>query len=181
MSSTERRQGVSQLDVQVLLVATSTGACASVLSGALILQSFALVVMASIIALLMFATFVLVMIRARKQLFPGADEDPGERLQRRIEAVDTAFAEAASLMDDLRRDLEAQHAARDALLEQADEQQQLIELNREQAEKIRKILVGETKATIRAERRREWLFFLLGFLASAAASVPIGIWVNHIS
>ncbi|WP_239117363.1 hypothetical protein [Planotetraspora phitsanulokensis] len=32
-----------------------------------------------------------------------------------------------------------------------------------------------TKATIRAERRREWMFFFLGFVTSAAASVPIGI------
>ncbi|GAA3518703.1 hypothetical protein GCM10023075_81030 [Streptosporangium album] len=84
-------------------------------------------------------------------------------------------------MDELRRDLEAQQAARETLLVEAEQQQRLLEINTEEAEKIRQILVGETKATIRAERRREWMFFLFGFLASAAASVPIGLWVNHIS
>jgi hypothetical protein len=110
-----------------------------------------------------------------------ADEDPGERLRQRIHKVNQAFGDAAALMDELRRDLEAQQAARESLLEDAERQQQLLNLNREEAEDIRRILVGETKATILAERRREWMFFGLGFIASAAASIPIGIWVNHIS
>ncbi|MFI6509658.1 hypothetical protein ACIBCT_18790 [Streptosporangium sp. NPDC050855] len=110
-----------------------------------------------------------------------AEEDPGQRLQHRIQSVNSAFAEATTLMDELRRDLEAQQAARATLLAEAEQQQRLLEINTEEAEKIREILVGETKATIRAERRREWMFFLLGFLASATASVPIGLWVNHIS
>ncbi|MBB4941233.1 uncharacterized membrane-anchored protein YhcB (DUF1043 family) [Streptosporangium album] len=110
-----------------------------------------------------------------------AEEDPGQRLRHRIQSVNSAFAEATTLMDELRRDLEAQQAARETLLVEAEQQQRLLEINTEEAEKIRQILVGETKATIRAERRREWMFFLFGFLASAAASVPIGLWVNHIS
>ncbi|TLP66534.1 hypothetical protein [Microbispora triticiradicis] len=111
----------------------------------------------------------------------AAKEDPVERLRRRISRVNDAFAKATTLMDELRRDLEAQQATREALLAEAERQQQLLAINEEEAEKIRQILTNETKETIRAERRREWLFFLLGFAASAAASVPIGIWVNHIS
>ncbi|MBF8192086.1 hypothetical protein ITP53_41690 [Nonomuraea sp. K274] len=77
-------------------------------------------------------------------------------------------------MDDLRRDLEAQQVAREALITQAEEQQRLLEANEEQAERIRQILVGKTKATIRAERRQQWMFFALGM----AMSIPIGVVIN---
>ncbi|WP_433355567.1 hypothetical protein ACQP25_17085 [Microtetraspora malaysiensis] len=101
-------------------------------------------------------------------------EDPGQNLSRRVERVNTAFAEATSLMDDLRRDLEVQKAARQALLAEAEDQQRLLEVNEEQAEKIRQILIGETKKTIRAERRQQWLFFALGVLVS----IPVGVAIN---
>lgn len=98
---------------------------------------------------------------SRKQQQEAA-EDPGERLQRRVEAVNTAFDEALSLMGELRRDLKAQQAARKKLIDDAKTQQRLLSVNKDQAENIRQILVGETKATIRAARRREWMFFALG-------------------
>jgi hypothetical protein len=101
-------------------------------------------------------------------------EEPGERLKRRIRAVNTAFTDAAVLMDELQRDLDAQQAAREQLLAQADEQQRLLAVDQEQAEKIRQILVGETKATIRAERRQQWLFFAL----VVTVSIPIGVLIN---
>ena len=103
-----------------------------------------------------------------------AAEDPGERLQRRADAVNASFKEAISLMDDLRRDLNAQRAARKRIISEATEQQRLLSVNSEQAENIRQILVGETKATIRAERRTQWMFFALG----AAVSIPIGVAIN---
>ncbi|WP_182882554.1 hypothetical protein [Microbispora sp. H10949] len=111
----------------------------------------------------------------------AVEEDPSERLRYRISRVNDAFAEAATLMDELRCDLESQQAAREALLAEAERQRQLLTVSKEEAEKIRQILTSETKETIRAERRQQWIFFLLSFAASAAASVPIGIWVNHIS
>ncbi|WP_189243163.1 hypothetical protein [Planobispora rosea] len=111
--------------------------------------------------------------RRERERMNRAEEDPGEALRRRINAVNTAFAEAAKLMDDLRRDLDAQQVAREELLAQAEEQQRLLEVNQEQAEKIRQILVGETKATIRAESRKQWLFFALGALTSIPISVAV--------
>ncbi|GAA5046440.1 hypothetical protein HNP84_009722 [Thermocatellispora tengchongensis] len=110
-----------------------------------------------------------------------AEEDPVEVLRRRIRRVNRAFDEAATLMQELQRDFAAQEAARDALIAQAEEQRQVLSVSKEDAEKIRKILTGETKETIRAELRREWGFFLAGVLVSAALSIPIGIWVNSIS
>ncbi|MEV4016365.1 hypothetical protein AB0J35_38290 [Nonomuraea angiospora] len=101
-------------------------------------------------------------------------EDPKKVLRDRVTRVNAAFAEATALMDELRRDLDAQQAARDALLAQAEEQQRLLEIDKEQAEKIRQILIGETKTTIRAERRQQWMFFALG----VAASIPIGVAIN---
>lgn len=103
-----------------------------------------------------------------------AAEDPGERLQRRADAVNASFKEAISLMADLRRDLDAQQAARKKILNEAKAQQRLLSVNAEQAENIREILVGETKATISAERRTQWLFFALG----AVVSIPIGVAIN---
>ncbi|MFJ2034323.1 hypothetical protein [Streptosporangium sp. NPDC087985] len=112
--------------------------------------------------------------RARLQ---QAAEDPHERLYRRIQAVNKAFTEAAGLMDELRRDLEAQQATREALLVEAERQQRLLEINKDEAEKIRQILIGETKATIRAERRRQWMYIGIG----ALLSIPVGVFVNWIS
>ncbi len=63
------------------------------------------------------------------------------------------------------------------LVAQAGEQQQLLKLNQDQAEKIRQILVSETTSTIRTERRRDLSFLLMGL----AASIPIGILMNFIS
>ncbi|MGV9309688.1 hypothetical protein [Nonomuraea sp. NPDC003727] len=103
-----------------------------------------------------------------------AAEDPGERLRRRIEAVNSAFAEAAALMEDLQRDLDVQQAIRDTLLADAEHQRKLLELNKEEAEKIRHILVGETEATIRAERRQQWIYIGIG----ALVSIPIGVAIN---
>ncbi|MEU8198327.1 hypothetical protein AB0C10_31560 [Microbispora amethystogenes] len=114
--------------------------------------------------------------RNRERLDAAADA-PGKRLNDRIRAVNDAFTEAATLMNELQRDLKAQQIAREALLTEAERQQKLLEVDKEQAEKIREILIGETKATIRAERRQQLLFFALGL----AASVPIGVFVNWIS
>ncbi|MER6171335.1 hypothetical protein [Streptosporangium sp. NPDC001681] len=119
--------------------------------------------------------------RVADQRVKEAAEDPIELLRRRIQRVNSAFTEAAALMDELRRSLEAQETAREALVAEAERQQQLLAIDQEQAEKIRQILVSETKETIRAERRQQWMFFALGFAASALASIPIGIWVNSIS
>ncbi|MEV4581887.1 hypothetical protein AB0K16_52510 [Nonomuraea jabiensis] len=117
----------------------------------------------------------------RRDRVEEAAEDPSERLQRRIDRVNVAFAEAASLMDELQRDLEAQQLTRAALLEEAQRQQELLALNEEQAEKIRGILVHETRSTIRAERRQQMIYFIAGVVVSALLSIPIGIWVNSIS
>ncbi|WP_431928586.1 hypothetical protein [Nonomuraea jabiensis] len=122
---------------------------------------------------LLVASLGLIWTHTRRRIAAAA-EDPGQTLRRRIAEVNRAFAETASLMDDLGRDLEAQQVARDALVLQADEQQRLLEINQEQAEKIRHILVGETKSTIRAERRQQWMFFALGILVS----IPIGVAIN---
>ncbi|MBB6557272.1 hypothetical protein [Nonomuraea rubra] len=117
----------------------------------------------------------------RRRRIREAEEDPGKRLQRRIELVNAAFSEAGMLLQELQKDLEAQQATRTALIEEAKRQQELLAVNEEQAEKIRSILTHETKATIRAERRQQLAYFLAGVLVSAILSIPIGIWVNSIS
>ncbi|WP_344935440.1 hypothetical protein [Sphaerisporangium flaviroseum] len=83
-------------------------------------------------------------------------------------------SQAAALLDDLRHDLEAQEAARDTLLAQAGEQQQLLAIDHVQAEKIRQVLLSETRATTQAQNRQQWMFFALGVLTS----IPIGVAIN---
>ncbi|WP_424533663.1 hypothetical protein ACOZ38_25340 [Sphaerisporangium viridialbum] len=115
--------------------------------------------------------------RRGQRAIRAAKEDPATTLKRRIERVTLAFVEAAELMDELQRDLEAQQAVRQALIAKAEEQQQLLAVNEEQAEKIRQILVSETKSNLRAEQRREWMFAALGLVMS----IPIGILINLIT
>ncbi|MEU6778577.1 hypothetical protein ABZ912_05190 [Nonomuraea angiospora] len=125
-------------------------------------------------AILAFFSLALMVRAEGNQRIAQAAEDPRERLRQRAQVVTEAVSEAAKLMDELRRDLEAQQAAREALVAQAEEQQRLLEINQEQAEKIRHILIGETKATIRAEQRQQWMFFALGVVVS----IPIGVMIN---
>ncbi len=136
-----------------------------------------LVVIPLVFAVPMTVIAILMERHSTNQRLTHAEEDPGEGLRLRVERVNKAFAEAATLMADLQRDLTAQQAAREELIAQAEEQQRLLAVDQEQAENIRQILVGETKATIRAERRREMLFLGAGLLMS----VPIGVLVNYIS
>ncbi|MER5645777.1 hypothetical protein [Streptosporangium sp. NPDC002524] len=79
-------------------------------------------------------------------------------------------------MDELRRDLSAQQAAREKLIAEAEHQQQLLEVNEEEAEKIRQIIVGETQRSVRNQRLREWGFFLAGL----ALSVPLNILADRL-
>ncbi|GAA3710623.1 hypothetical protein GCM10022224_090110 [Nonomuraea antimicrobica] len=109
--------------------------------------------------------------KAREQ---AALVDPQKRLGARIEAVDKAFAEAATLMEELRRDLAAQEAARRRLVTEAQHQQQLIGMDREEAEAVRQLILGETRADIARQRRAQWVFFVLG----AVVSIPIGVAIN---
>ncbi|MBN6052370.1 hypothetical protein JYK22_10550 [Nonomuraea sp. RK-328] len=100
--------------------------------------------------------------------------DPSEHLRTRIEAVNKAFAEAATLMEELQRDLAAQEAARRQVVAEAEHQQHLISMNREEAEAVRRLILGETRADISRQRRDQWVFFMLG----AVVSIPIGVAIN---
>ncbi|MFG2076950.1 hypothetical protein [Nonomuraea maritima] len=97
--------------------------------------------------------------------------DQPARLRHQISRVNSAMTEAAELMDNLQRDLAAQQAARETLIAEAEHQQRLLEVNKVEAEKIRLIIVGETKRSLRTQRFREWGFFLAGL----ALAVPINI------
>ncbi|GAA4573739.1 hypothetical protein GCM10023193_68220 [Planotetraspora kaengkrachanensis] len=162
-------------------VLAGSGAFALTIVGALSADNLTVVAATAAGSVLLITTQFLWASRRRRKALEQAGEDPGERLRRRVESVSAAFTEAVTLMDDLRRDVEAQQATRQALITEAERQQQLLAVNRGEAERIREILIGETKETLRAERRREWMFFVLGFAASAVVSVPIGILVNRIS
>ncbi|GAA3843771.1 hypothetical protein GCM10022226_78450 [Sphaerisporangium flaviroseum] len=96
-----------------------------------------------------------------------AETDPRERLLKRVDAINNAFADAANLMDELQR-------ARDDLLEEAEEHRELLATNPEHAESVMRLLARNEKAAIRVNRRDQWLFFALG----VGASIPIGVLIN---
>ncbi|MGV9383354.1 hypothetical protein ACWDRB_46595 [Nonomuraea sp. NPDC003707] len=95
-------------------------------------------------------------------------------LKPRVEAVTAAFAEASQLMAELQHDLELQQAAHQILAEAVDEHQNFLDVNHEQAQKIREIVLSDIHANRRGDRRQQWLFFILG----VAVSIPIGVVIN---
>jgi hypothetical protein len=128
------------------------------------------------VVLLLGAGVVLYVDRAR----PGAAADGADlsaRLRERVEAVNAAFGEAAALMEDLRRDLAAQQAARQALVAETEQQRRLLAVDREQAERVRELLIEANLLERRRNRREQLLFFILGVIVS----IPAGILVNLIS
>ncbi len=115
--------------------------------------------------------------RRAQRILREAAEDPAVRLQRRIEAVNQAFAEAEPLLKELQVDLQRQEAVRRHLAAQVEQQQRVIAMDRGQADAVRAYLLEEAKAALRGERRQQWMFFAVGVLVS----IPIGILVNIIS
>ncbi|MEU1880862.1 hypothetical protein ABZ470_26445 [Streptosporangium sp. NPDC020072] len=114
---------------------------------------------------------------------PTAPVDPGERLRHRIKAVNNAFeqantifAEAGALTEELRRELIAQQAAHQQLVEEAERQRVLINMDREEAEAVQSLIFGNTQADKKRQRIREWAFFLSGLVLA----VPINIVSNLI-
>ncbi|WP_113699172.1 hypothetical protein [Nonomuraea lactucae] len=100
--------------------------------------------------------------------------DPRERVRMRAEKVRAAFDQAGHLMEELQRDIDAQQAVRDALLAQSEEQERLLEINAQHAEKIRQILLGATEKDASRAKRRDLILFGLG----VAVSIPIGVLIN---
>ncbi|MEU4407294.1 hypothetical protein AB0F88_22455 [Streptosporangium sp. NPDC023963] len=175
MNSQIPGSGFERIAAKVLLLATATVGVTAVVHFALFAEvlSWALPTVGVLSAgvVLMLAVDVA---RGRRQRLAQAEEDPGEALRRRVERVNEAFVEAAALMADLQRDLAAQQAAREELIAQAEEQQQLLTVDQEQAKNIRLLLIEGAKEANRAERGQQWMFFLLGTLVS----VPIGVAIN---
>ncbi|MBB5081348.1 hypothetical protein [Nonomuraea endophytica] len=114
---------------------------------------------------------------------PKIEVDPSERLQQRINAVNdafsqanTAFAEAGVLADELRQEIATQQAAHQKLTEEAERQRTLINMDREEAEAVQALILGDTKSDRKRQRLREWAFFLVGLLLA----IPLNIASNLI-
>lgn len=140
------------------------------------------------------ATLFVIERRARRRDQLAAD-DPVTEITRRAEKFQKAYDEFADYLDKVQQAIneqkavretliaqaqqaiDEQKAARDALIAQAREHQQLLELSRDEAEKIREILTSEVPGETRTERLRNVLFLITGGLAS----VPVGILVNYLA
>ncbi|NRQ34490.1 hypothetical protein HII36_21945 [Nonomuraea sp. NN258] len=112
--------------------------------------------------------------RDSKKRLAQAAEDAGQALEDRIKRASESLIETTKLMTDLQQEFATQQAALKQIKEEAEEQKLLRDIDPETAERMRRISVGETKATIRSERRTQWLFLGLGILMS----IPIGVAIN---
>lgn len=59
---------------------------------------------------------------------------------------------------------------------EAEENQRLAELNKEQAEAVRRVIASTNEAAAKPNRRQQWLFFLAGLFFS----IPLGVGVNFL-
>lgn len=112
--------------------------------------------------------------KRRRTAVEQAERSPAERLRELNAQVAASMQNTASLLERLSRELEDQKAAAEATIAEGEERARWLEINREEAEKVRQLIVGETKETLRAQRRRDWM--LLG--AGALLSIPIGVLIN---
>ncbi|WP_143022287.1 hypothetical protein [Nonomuraea maritima] len=112
--------------------------------------------------------------RPRRAAVEQAERSPSERLRELNTMVESSMAVTAQFMDRLVRELESQKAAAEATIAEGEERARWLDINKGEAEKMRQLLVGETKATISAQRRRDWMLVGIG----ALISIPIGAMIN---
>ncbi|GAA1628265.1 hypothetical protein GCM10009733_026260 [Nonomuraea maheshkhaliensis] len=129
---------------------------------------------AGIISLPLSVIFLVQALRMSRQRLEESQEDPSEALEDRIRRATESFAETGRLLAELQNTFSVQQAALKKVTEEAEEQALLRDMDPETAEKMRRIIVGETKATLRAERRTQRLYFAGGVLLS----IPIGALIN---
>ncbi|MFI6485185.1 hypothetical protein ACIBH1_45255 [Nonomuraea sp. NPDC050663] len=103
---------------------------------------------------------------------------PGVRLRDLSSKITTSLQQTAELMDELTRELHAQQVANEELARRSAEQQRMLEVNQEQAEKIQALMAGAAQtvidANVAAGKRQQWTFFAFGVLVS----IPIGVAIN---
>ncbi|MGI5290894.1 hypothetical protein ACQEVF_47330 [Nonomuraea polychroma] len=116
--------------------------------------------------------------RVREDTAPTDPLDRGELLKIRVQRVsdafdhaNNAFAEATTLMEELRQELATQESAHRQLVAEAEHQRTLINMDRAEAEAVQAIILSHTKTDARRQRVREWSFFGAGLLLA----VPINI------
>ncbi|MDP4505084.1 hypothetical protein [Nonomuraea turcica] len=117
-------------------------------------------------------------VRVREHRAPTSAPDQGELLQLRVQRVsdafdhaNNAFADATTLMEELRQELATQEAAHRQLVAEAEHQRTLINMDRAEAEAVQAIILSHTQTDARRQRVREWSFFGAGLLLA----VPINI------
>ncbi|NUT39871.1 MAG: hypothetical protein HOV86_07740 [Thermoactinospora sp.] len=127
---------------------------------------------AGVMALVVIARILRWKRKARRLL--GAQEDLQWAMRERMNEVRKAIDRSSEVLHDLRLYMDEQQHAADVLLKRAERQRRLLEVDEDQAQAIRQILIEESVQNVRSGRRREWMFFVLGM----AASIPIGVMIN---
>jgi hypothetical protein len=96
--------------------------------------------------------------------------DPITRLRSRALAVEHALGEAERVMAELGKEMAAQRKAFERSVSEAEAQQKLLEVNREQAELIRTLLFEDGRRTARQAFYQNFGFFFLGLILGPLAS-----------
>ncbi|MER7861687.1 hypothetical protein ABTX61_21450 [Amycolatopsis japonica] len=93
-----------------------------------------------------------------------------------IETLQENLTRSARLMKKVQSEVDLQVAALAKVKAEAEENQRLAELNKEQAEAVRRVIASTNEAAAKPNRRQQWLFFLAGLFSS----VPLGVAGNFV-
>jgi hypothetical protein len=107
-------------------------------------------------------------------------EEPVSSLPDRIEHLRQNLSQSSSLIDEINAELQVQVTALDRIRAEAEENQRLAALHKDEAEAVRQLIAttiehSQGRAT-KLSKRSQWLFFLAGLLSS----VPLGVGVNFL-
>lgn len=98
----------------------------------------------------------------------------------RIEVLRANLAQSATLIDEINAELKLQTTALDRIKGEAEQNQRLAALHKEEADAVRNLVAatieGAQEKAARPSRRQQWLFFLAGLFFS----VPLGVIGNFI-
>jgi hypothetical protein len=110
----------------------------------------------------------------------GEQLTPAPTLTDRIETLRENLGQSSTLINEINAELQLQTAALERIRAEAEENQRLAALHREEADAVRQLvsttIEGAQSESVKQSKRSSWLFFLAGLLFS----VPLGVGVNFL-
>ncbi|WP_410663457.1 hypothetical protein [Amycolatopsis sp. lyj-84] len=94
----------------------------------------------------------------------------------RIASLQENLSSSSELIDDITAEVHLQAAALERVRAEAEENQRLAALNKEEADAVRAVIESAHAKGAKPNRRQQWSFFLAGLFFS----IPLGVGVNFL-